>query len=83
MTCLLYTSDQVQGTLENLFDRQYILTEDVVVEVRYRTESRTDSEGSSYTAVSYTHLDVYKRQGLPRRRGTPGFSPLYASFPKR
>ena len=41
--------DQVQGTLENLFDRQYILTEDVVVEVRYRTESRTDSEGNSYT----------------------------------
>ena len=44
--------DQVQGTLENLFDRQYILTEDVVVEVRYRTESRTDSEGNSYKEVS-------------------------------
>ena len=34
-----WTLDQVQGTLENLFDRQYILTEDVVVEVRYRTEA--------------------------------------------
>mgnify|MGYP000632898081 CR=1 FL=1 len=31
-----------------LFDRQYILTEDVVVEVRYRTETRTDSEGNDY-----------------------------------
>ena len=38
-----WTLDQVQGTLETLFDRQYILTEDVVVEVRYRTESRTDT----------------------------------------
>ena len=43
-----WTLDQVQGTLETLFDRQYIRTEDVVVEVRYRTESRTDSEGNSY-----------------------------------
>ena len=40
-----WTLAQVQGTLEMLFDRQYILTEDVVVEVRYRTETRTDSEG--------------------------------------
>ena len=40
--------DEVQGTLETLFDRQYILTEDVVVEVRYRTETRTDSEGNDY-----------------------------------
>ena len=30
-----WTLDQVQGTLGTLFDRQYILTEDVVVEVRY------------------------------------------------
>lgn len=52
--------DQVQGTLENLFDRQYILTEDVVVEVRYRTESRTDSEGNSYTVeVPYNYYICY------------------------
>ena len=29
-----WTLDEVQGTLQDLFDRQYILTEDVVVEVR-------------------------------------------------
>ena len=43
-----WTLAQVQGTLETLFGRQYILTEDVVVEVRYRTETRTDSEGNDY-----------------------------------
>ena len=43
-----WTVDEVQGTLQSLFDRQYILTEDVVVEVRYRTETRTDSEGNDY-----------------------------------
>ena len=45
-----------------LFDRQYILTEDVLVETRYRTETDTwtDEDGNSHTdtyqAVSYTHL---------------------------
>ena len=52
MLCALHegawTMDEVQGTLQMLFDRQYILTEDVVVEVRYRTETRTDSEGNDY-----------------------------------
>ena len=43
-----WTLDEVQGTLQMLFDRQYILTEDVVVEVRYRTVTRTDSEGNNY-----------------------------------
>ena len=59
-----WTLGEVRGTLQMLFDRQYILTEDVVVEVRYRTVTRTDSEGNDYEveAVSYTHLDVYKRQ---------------------
>ena len=52
--------DEVQGTLETLFDRQYILTEDVVVEVRYRTESRTDSEGNSYDVeVPYNYYICY------------------------
>ena len=36
-----WTIDQVQGTLQMLFDRQYILTETVEVEVRYRTEQQT------------------------------------------
>ena len=43
-----WTLDQVEGSLQMLFDRQYILTEEVVVEVRYRTETRTDSEGNDY-----------------------------------
>ena len=40
-----------QGTLQMLFDRQYILTEDVVVETRYRTETDTwtDEDGNSHT----------------------------------
>ena len=55
-----WTLEQVEGTLETLFDRQYILTEDVVVEVRYRTESRTDSEGNSYTVeVPYNYYICY------------------------
>ena len=55
-----WTLDEVQDTLEMLFDRQYILTEDVVVEVRYRTESRTDSEGNSYTVeVPYNYYICY------------------------
>ena len=73
---LIHIFDEVQGTLETLFDRQYILTEDVVVEVRYRTESRTDSEGNSYTVeVPYKYYicyvtDVYKRQLMPRTMST-------------
>ena len=43
-----WTLDEVRGTLQMLFDLQYILTEDVVVEVRYRTVTRTDSEGNDY-----------------------------------
>ena len=55
-----WTLSQVEGSLQTLFDRQYILTEDVVVEVRYRTESRTDSEGNSYTVeVPYNYYICY------------------------
>ena len=50
-----WTLDEVQGTLQMLFDRQYILTEDVVVETRYRTETDTwtDADGN-------THTDTYQ-----------------------
>ena len=41
----VFTLDEVQGDLEMLFDKQYILTETVTTETRYRTETRTDSEG--------------------------------------
>lgn len=55
-----WTLAEVQDTLQMLFDRQYILTEDVVVEVRYRTESRTDSEGNSYDVeVPYNYYICY------------------------
>ena len=51
-----FTIDQVQGDLQMLFDRQYILTETVTTETRYRTETRTDSEGNEYEVdVPYTY----------------------------
>ena len=55
-----WTLDEVCGTLQDLFDRQYILTEDVVVEVRYRTVTRTDSEGNDYEVeVPYNYYICY------------------------
>ena len=55
-----WTLGEVQGTLQMLFDRQYILTEDVVVEVRYRTVARTDSEGNDYEVeVPYNYYICY------------------------
>ena len=52
----VFTIDQVQGDLQTLFDKQYILTETVTTETRYRTETRTDSEGNSYTVqVPYNY----------------------------
>ena len=43
-----WTASEVQGTLQMLFEKQYILTETVVTEVRYRTVTRTDSAGNEY-----------------------------------
>ena len=55
-----WTLSQVEGSLQTLFDSQYILTEDVVVEVRYRTETRTDSEGNDYEVeVPYNYYICY------------------------
>ena len=55
-----WTLDQVEVSLQMLFDRQYILTEEVVVEVRYRTETRTDSEGNDYDVeVPYNYYICY------------------------
>ena len=44
-----------------LFDRQYILTEDVVVETRDRTETDTwtDAEGNSHTDTYQVPYDYY------------------------
>ena len=44
-----WTLEEVTGTLRMLFDRQYILTETVETEIRYRTEVRTDRDGNRYT----------------------------------
>ena len=56
-----WTLDEVQGTLQMLFDRQYILTEDVVVETRYRTETDTwtDADGNTYTDTYQVPYDYY------------------------
>ena len=56
-----WTLDEVQGTLQMLFDRQYILTEDVVVETRYRTETNTwtDADGNTHTDTYQVPYDYY------------------------
>ena len=56
-----WTLDEVQGTLQMLFDRQYILTEDMVVETRYRTETDTwtDADGNTHTDTYQVPYDYY------------------------
>ena len=56
-----WTLDEVQGTLQMLFDRQYILTEDVVVETRYRieTDTWTDADGNTHTDTYQVPYDYY------------------------
>ena len=51
-----YTRESAQAELERIFNAQYQLTLTEEVEVRYRTETRTDSEGNSYTVeVPYNY----------------------------
>ena len=51
-----YTRASAQVELERIFAAQYQLTLTEEVEVRYRTETRTDSEGNSYTVeVPYNY----------------------------
>ena len=71
--------DEVRGTLQDLFDRQYILTEDVVVEVRYRTVTRTDSEGNNYDVevpynyyICYVTLENFNLSHVPVHQGHGG-----------
>ena len=56
-----WTLDEVQGTLQMLFDRQYILTEDVVVDTHYRTETDTwtDADGNTHTDTYQVPYDYY------------------------
>lgn len=58
LTALLqyFQASEVQGELQRVFEQQYKLTITETVEVRYRTETRTDSEGNSYTVeVPYNY----------------------------
>ena len=51
-----YTPQSAQAELERVFNAQYQLTLTEELEVRYRTETRTDSEGNSYTVeVPYNY----------------------------
>ena len=51
-----YTRTSAQAELERIFNAQYQLTLTEEVEVRYRTETRIDSEGNSYTVeVPYNY----------------------------
>ena len=51
-----YTRASAQAELERIFAAQYQLTLTEEVEVRYRTETRIDSEGNSYTVeVPYNY----------------------------
>ena len=52
----VFTLDDVQGDLAMLFEKQYTLTQTIETEIRYRTETRTDSEGNEYEVeVPYTY----------------------------
>ena len=55
------TLDEVRGTLQMLFDRQYILTEDVEVERRYylETDTWTDEDGNTHSDTYRVYYDYY------------------------
>lgn len=56
-----WTLEEARGTLQTIFDRQYILTEDVVTERRYyiETDTWTDSEGNTHTSSYRVYYDYY------------------------
>lgn len=68
-----WTLSQVQGTLAMLFEKQYTLTENVVVETRYRTETSTDPETGETTSeevpydyyICYVTLENFDLSHLP------------------
>ena len=55
-----FTLAGVQGTIQMLFDKQYILTENVVHEVRYRTETRTGTTTSTDPETGETTTETYE-----------------------
>lgn len=68
-----WTLAEVEGTLSMLFERQYILTEEVVVETRYRTETSTNPETGETTSeqvpydyyICYVTLENFDLSHLP------------------
>ena len=68
----VFTLGEVQGDLAMLFEKQYILTQTIETETRYRTETRTDSEGNTYTVeVPYTYYILYHKTLTVGRVQTP------------
>lgn len=57
-----FTLSEVQSTLQMLFDKQYILTMEEIVEVRYRTETRVGSYTTTdpETGATSTHYYTYE-----------------------
>ena len=55
----VWTLNEVQGTLQMLFDKQYILTEDVTSETRYRTETRTGTRTVTDPETGETSEEEY------------------------
>ena len=74
-----YTRQSAQAELERVFDAQYQLTLTEEVEVRYRTETRTDSEGNSYT-VEVPYLYSGKKIGNKRISSRKSFKVSCFSF---
>ena len=54
-----FTLSDVQGTMEMLFEKQYILTENVVVETRYRTETRVGTRTVTDPETGETSIETY------------------------
>ena len=54
-----FTLDEVQGTLQMLFDKQYILTTEEIVETRYRTETRVGSYTTTDPETGATSTEYY------------------------
>ncbi len=56
-----WTLEEARGTLQAIFDRQYILTEDVVTERRYyiETDTWTDGEGNTHSSSYRVYYDYY------------------------
>ncbi len=55
-----WTIDEVGGTIQMLFDKQYILTETVTTETRYRTETRTGTRTVTDPETGATTTEEYE-----------------------